>query len=801
MLKSYFKLAWRNLAKQKGLSFISLFGLSVGIACFILFLLYAVNEFNFDGFHKNADDIYLVQNGRTDAKDEIGGWIFTEMPLGPAMKQELAGVKEDVRYVQPFETFINVNKEGRRENLGYADSAFFSVFSFKLKYGNATTALADIHNIVLTEQTAKRLFGRSNAIGETFQVKIENVFQPVVVTGIAEDLPANSSFQFTMLASFARWALTEEGKNSNQWGWNSYMTFVQLKPGSSLAGDGQLLADFDHRHQPTHVEAKTGLTLIPLKAIHTNTRLNGVKVSPVDPKMIWMLLIIAAGVLLIACMNFTTLAIGRSASRAKEVGVRKVIGGTKRALMFQFFTESILLTLLSTVAGILLAMRLLPYFNRLSGRELVFSITQFPQLIGLIIAMILIAGLLAGFYPALLLSAFKAADVLKTKVKLGGSNLFTKSLVTIQFVLSAAMIISAIIIVQQLHYMQSKNPGFDKENVVELETYLIPNGTSVFALFKQGLAAHPEIAGSASAENGLGEREGMSGTAYKHDGKSIECAEYNIDANYIPTLGMRMLAGRNFSPDIAGDTVDNVIINEALMKEYGWTPEKSIGKPLEGYDNHGLDKAPTVIGVVKDFNYLGLQHKIAPQIFLRFPNAQPYRFFVRLKPGNPTKALAIMEAEWKKILPNYPIRYNFLDEDLGRFYQSEERLSSIIASAAGLSIFLSCIGLLGLSVLAVSNRTKEIGIRKVLGASLASIFRLISKDFLQLVVIAVLVASPIVWWVMHKWLQDYAYRIRIEWWVFVLTGVTITGLALLTVGFQAIRAAVVNPVKSLRTDG
>jgi putative ABC transport system permease protein len=799
MLKGYLKLAWRNLAKQKGLSFISLFGLSTGIACFILFLLYAVNEFNFDGFHKNADDIYLVLNGRTGPKEAIGGSIFTEMPLGPAMKQELAGVKEDVRYVQPFETFINVDKEGRRENLGYADPAFFSMLSFKLKYGNPTTALADIHNIVLTEQTAKRLFGRSNAIGETFQVKIENVFQPVVVTGIAEDVPANSSFQFTMLASFARWALTEEGKNSNNWGWNSYLTFVQLKPGSNLARDGQPMADLKHRQQPK-LDPGAGLTLEPLKAIHTNTRLFGVKVSPVDPQMIWILLLIAAGVLLIACMNFTTLAIGRSASRSREVGVRKVIGGTKRALMFQFFTESILLTLISTVAGLLLAMRLLPYFNRLAGRQLVFSITQFPQLIGLIIAMMLIAGLLAGFYPALLLSAFKAADVLKTKVKLGGSNLFTKSLVTVQFVLSAAMIISAIIILQQLHYMESKNPGFDKENVVELETYLIPDNRNVYALFRQGLAAHPEIAGSASAQNGLGEREGMSGTGYTYDGKSISCAEYNVDADYIPTLGMRMLAGRNFSPDIASDTVNNVIINEAMMNEYGWTPATSVGKPLEGYDNHGLAKAPTVIGVVMNFNYIGLQQKIAPQIFLRFPHEQPNHFFVRLRPGNPAKGLASIEAEWKKILPNYPIKYKFLDEDLDRFYQSEERLSSIIGSAGGLSIFLSCIGLLGLSVLAVSNRTKEIGIRKVLGASLSAIFQLISKGFLQLVVIAVVIASPIVWWVMNKWLQDYPYRIRIEWWVFVLTGVTITGLALLTVGYQAIRAALANPVKSLRTE-
>jgi putative ABC transport system permease protein len=414
--------------------------------------------------------------------------------------------------------------------------------------------------------------------------------------------------------------------------------------------------------------------------------------------------------------------------------------------------------------------------------------------------MVVIAGCLAGFYPALLLSAFKAADVLKTKAKLGGSNLFTKSLVTVQFVLSAAMIISAIIILQQLHYMESKNPGFDKENVVELETYLIPDSRNAYAVFRQGLAAYPEITGSASAENGLGEREGMSSTGYTHDGKSISCAEYNVDADYIPTLGMRMLAGRNFNPEIASDTIDNVIINEAMMNEYGWTPATSIGKPLEGYDNHGLAKAPTVIGVVKDFNYLGLQHKIEPQIFLRFPVAQPMHVFVRLRPGNPAKALATIEAEWKRILPNYPIKYKFLDEDLARFYQSEERLSNIIGSAGGLSIFLSCIGLLGLSVLAVSNRTKEIGIRKVLGASLTAIFRLISTDFLQLVAIAIVIASPIVWWVMDKWLQNYAYRIKVEWWVFVVTGVTITGLALLTVGFQAARAAVANPVKSLRTE-
>ncbi len=803
MLKNYFKIALRNLSKHKTLAFINIFGLSVGIACFILFMLYAINEFSFDGFHKNAANTYLALdgNGKPNPK-AIGGYIYTSMPLGPAMKQELPGVENYVRYIQPYETFIKINNEGRRENIAYADPSFFKVFSFKFKYGNAEAAISNLHSMVLTEETAKRLFGKTNAIGQSFQVKIENVFESFIVSAITENPPSNSSFQFSMLIHFDCFANTMEGKmGADDWGRNSYMTFVQLKPGSTLANDNKLLADFKHKHLPKVLASCGGYDLEPLLQLHTNPTLMGIKISPIDPKTIWILLSIASGVLLIACINFTTLSIGRSASRAKEVGVRKVIGGTKKALMLQFLTESLLLAFISTLIGLVLANLLLPFFNQLSGRELGFSFAQFPQLTAFIAGLVLIVGLLSGCYPSLILSGFNAVEVLKAKIKLGGANFFTKALVTFQFVISAGLIISATIIMQQLHYMESRNPGFEKENVVQVNAYGVANTKQTFPLFKHELSGHPEIVRTASADNGLGEHEGMSIQGFDYHGKSINISQFYIDPDYVPTLGMHLLAGRNFDHTIPSDTVNAVIINEATMNELGWTLENSIGRQLEGYGNYGVNN-PVVIGIVGDFNFQDLTHPVEPLMFHQFAASEsnPYHFFVRITPGDPSKALMAIESAWKKIVPDYPLKYNFLDEDLDRFYKSEARLSSIIGWAGGIAIFLACLGLLGLAALAVANRTKEIGIRKVLGASVSTIIGLISKDFVRLVVVAFLTATPITWWLMTKWLQDYAYRINIEWWVFGLSGAAIIFTALLTVCFQAIKAAIASPVKSLRAD-
>jgi len=536
--------------------------------------------------------------------------------------------------------------------------------------------------------------------------------------------------------------------------------------------------------------------LQPLKAGHTDTKIYGGIVDNVNPQTIWILLSIAAGVLLIACINFTTLAIGRSARRAKEVGVRKVIGGERRQLVAQFLSEAIVLTILSAVLGLAFAKLLLPFFNSLSGRDLDFSFSQYPEMAWMLAGLILLVGLLAGSYPAFILSSFKPVEVLKSKIRVNGSNLFTKTLVTVQFALSIGLIISTAVILQQTNYMTSKNPGFNKENVVVVDASDTKT-KEIYPLFKQALMSRTDIAGIGSADMGLGENEGWSRSGFEYRGTHKDVYEYFVDANYIPVMGMQLLAGRNFDPRISDDTVTSVIVNETMVKDFGWTIQNAVGQKLTGYME---SKTPVVVGVVQDFNYRPFSEKIMPQMFHQFNDYAPFKFFVRIKPGNPAPALAAMQSTWNSLVADLPFRYSFLDEDLDNFYKGERKWSSIIGWAGGVSVFLACLGLFGLASLAVVNRTKEIGIRKVLGATLPVIIQLLAKDFLKLVLIALAIAAPFAWYFMNKWLQDFAYRISVSGWIFLLTGIVAVVIALFTVGFHAVRAAMANPVKSLRTE-
>jgi putative ABC transport system permease protein len=810
MIKHYFKIAFRNLAKQKVLAFINISGLSIGLACFILFLLYSVNEFSFDRFHKNSANIHRVYiwydaiNG-----NEPGGGTYLPMPLGPAMKQDLPGIENYIRLRDSWsESFVRVNNKVMRSEFSFADPEFFSVFSFKLKSGNIKTALKDLHSVVLTEETSKNLFGRQNPVGKIIEIKVEDKFQPFTVTAVAEDIPSNSSIHFKILGNFNFLATTSSGARSvDNWRLSAYQTFVKLKPGSNLPYNRNLLLAFRKKYNAEEEaeirkngwkgkELPIWYGFQPLRSMHTDIRFGGAKIPSIAPKTIWILLSIATGVLLIACINFTTLAIGRSAGRSKEIGVRKVIGGTKASLVFQFLAEALLLTVISALTGFLLAKILLPFFNQLSDRQLRFSFTQFPELLWMITALILVVGLLAGSYPALVLSTFKPVEVLKTKIKLAGSNVFTKSLVTVQFILSAGLIICTIIIIQQLRFMRSKNPGFNKENVIMVDANEMDT-KKIYPLFKQELANHPEIIGVASSELGLGEGTGWSMSGFEYNGKHRQVYEYFIDHDYLNVMGMKLLAGRNFDPNIAADTVRSIIVNEAMARDFGWTVENAVGQQIKGYRE---DMTPVVIGVVKDFNFSSFSRKIEPQLFHQYASYLPYKFFVRIKPGDPSNALAAVQSAWKMIVPEYPVKYSFLDEDLDRFYKAEARWSNIVGWAGGISIFLACLGLLGLTMLSAVNRIKEIGIRKVLGATITNITALLSKDFLKLVLISLVVASPLAWYFMNKWLEGFAYRINISWWIFLLVGVLSILIALITISFQAIRAALTNPVKSLRTE-
>ena len=814
MLRNFLKIALRNLQKQKVLAFINVFGLSTGIACFVLLLLFSANELSFDKFHKNAADIYrpYIWNEAWAGNPAIGYTDYsgpTPAPLGEAMKKEIPGIQSIVRLQLPWgENLVRSGKAVLRTGLTFADPSFFSIFTFPLKYGSNAAALVHLNDIVLTESKAKQLFGTDDAVGRIIQIQIGASFQPFTVTAIAKDIPSNSTIRFDVLGNF-RYASINQNSFiiGNNWHPTVVQTYIQLVHGNKLATDGDRLRRFLLHFDPNLIsnmksqglswkgdDLPVSLRLQPLLAIHTDSAFVGwafTDFEKINPQVIWILLVIAAGILLIACINFTTLAIGRSAGRSKEVGVRKVIGAEKGQIIFQFLTEALLLAGISAVFGLLLAYLALPWFDQLSGRQLSFSLLFNPKTILLLTCAILAIGGLAGSYPALVLSGFKPVEVLKNKVKIGGANLFTQSLVTFQFVLSIALIVCTIIILQQTRYMLAKNPGFDKENVVAVDaSETDPNKT--FPVFKQAVINHPEILGAASAAAGLGAGQDFLG--YTDHGLS---ADVNIiDPDYRKVLGMRLVAGRDLETPAAGDTLKRIIINETMMKAFGWTPQNAIGQQIKGFQG----KKAVVAGVVKNFNYRPLSEGVKNQVFETTTDKGYTHFYVRIARGNPARALTLIQKAWQSAMPGIPLKYSFVDQDLSNYYTSEERWTNIVGWAGALSIFLGCLGLLGLAALAAINRTKEFGVRKILGASISNIVNLLLKDFLKLVLLAFLIASPIAWYFMSKWLQGYANHVNISWTVFLFAGLFVIAIALITISYHAIKAALMNPVKSLRSE-
>lgn len=812
MIKNYFLIALRNIWKNKVIASINILGLSLGLACFSLILLYVVNEFNYDRFHAKADNIYRIYRdinglkGIEDSKDS-----HLPMPLGPAFGEDFSDDVENVvrmRYAWG-EDFVRTSETTTRVGISFADPNFFDVFSFPLISGDPKTAIQDPYSIVLSESTAKRLYGNANPVGKTLEIKLEDEFNPYTITGIAEDMPPNSSISFEILANFERLYTTNNGQRSlDNWNRSAFLTFVELKPNSDLMNDPERLAQFRRKYYPdTEAELKergewdgkgTPITygLQPLRAMHTDTTIPGGIARPINPRYAWILLGIGAIILLIACINFTTLSIGRSAGRTREIGVRKIVGANRRQLLTQFLTESFLLTVMSMALGLGIGKLLLPTFNTLADRMLAWDFSLYPELIGLFIGLILLVTLMAGAYPALILSGFKPIEILRDKLRLKGANWFTNSLVSFQFVLSIGLIACTVIMLHQLDFLRSKNPGFDKENVLVING----DGTNterLFPLLRQELEQLPGVKGIATAELALGDGSGWSRSGFDYNGENKQVFEYFVDPNYIPVLGMELIAGRNFDYKYANDTVSAIIINEAMVRDFGWSNETAIGQALPEYSERFT---PVVIGVVKNFNFLSLHEEVRPQMFHMFNDYMPFQMFVRLRPGDPAPTISAIESTWKKLEAGLPPQYSFLDENIERFYQSEARWGRIVGIAGGLSVLLACLGLFGLTSLVMVNRTKEIGIRKVLGATVSSIVALLSKDFLRLVVFAAVIAIPLAWWAMSKWLEDFAYRIALQWWMFALAGLAAFAIAVLTVSVQAMRSATANPVESLRSE-
>ncbi|HVS91496.1 MAG TPA: ABC transporter permease [Mucilaginibacter sp.] len=819
MIRNYFKIAIRNLQKQKIFAFINVVGLSLGVACFSLLILFAIDEFSFDKFHKNAANIYRPYEWDRLASPPTG---YTDISgssaasLGEAMKQNIPDVVNFARIRLPWgENLIRANNRVSRISLSFADPSFFSIFSFPLKYGNRTSALHNVNDLVLTVSRARQLFGTADVVGKTVELQIGTSFYPFTVTAVANDPPNNSTIQFDVLGNYQFASIHKSNFFiGNSWHPTVEQTYVLLKPGSTLPGNTARIATFMQSFDKNFVSntqsyikqmhasginwkesgLPVSLRLQPLLAIHTDTAFNGwsfTDFGKIDSKIVWILLMIASGILLIACINFTTLAIGRSAGRSKEAGVRKVIGAERKQIIFQFLTEAMLLSVISTVVGFILAGALLPWFNELTGRHLHLSIQVYPQALTLLFGIMTIAGLLAGSYPAFVLSAFKPVEVLKNKIRIGGSNLFTRSLVTFQFVLSIILIISTIVILQQTDYMINKNPGFDKEHIVALDASEIGPG-KVFPAFKQDLLSHTEIAGVTSAAAGLGAGQDFLG----YTDNDLSAAVNIVDPDYIKVLGMQLLAGRNFDPAQANDTVKRVIINETMMQSMKWNVHNAVGQIIKHFQGQNAH----VIGVVKNFNFRPMGEKIGNQLFLTSGNKGYEHFYARVKPGDLHGALAVIQNAWRNAAPDVPIKYTFLDENINHYYDNEQRWTHTVSWAGGISIFLASLGLLGLATLAAVNRTKEIGIRKALGASVENIVILLSKDFIKLILIAFVAAAPVAWYMMHRWLQNYSIRINVSWWVFVLTAAGAVAIAFITISSQAIKAAMAKPVKSLRSE-
>lgn len=812
MFQSYLRIALRTLWKNKGIAAINVVGLSLGLACFTLLLLHVNDEFSFDRFHAKKDHLFRVYRYAQPMNGEPAeGDTYMPMPLGPAMKNDLPDVVNYVRLCEWGENFIRAPKQLAAMDVVWADPQIFEVFSFPLLYGDPHTALNDLNSVVLTREVALQLYGEENPTGKILEIKVEDDFEPFNVTGVAEDLPPNSSIRFGILTNYAKHAASKWGKRSvNSWFRSSYATFVELKPGSGLANDSIRLQQFREKYYPGETAelrkkgywqgagAPISYRLQPLAEMHTDVAVDGGSVPAMNPKYGWILMGLGGLVLLIACINFTTLAIGRSAGRAREIGVRKVIGAYRRQLVGQFLAESLLLSAISMVLAVGLVFAFLPALNDLTDKKLRFDLTLYPELGWMLAGMTILTGVLAGSYPALVLSGFRPIEALQSKFRISGSNFFTRSLVTFQFVLSVGLMACTLIMVRQLNFLQTKNPGFDKENV------LIVNASDmdtkrIYPLFQSALVGQPAIAGVTSSEQGLGAEAGWSRSGFDYNGQNKQVFEYFVDPSYMQVLGMELIAGRNFDPAITSDTVTSVVINESMMRDFGWSPDDMLGQVLTGY-HEGKKAEPVVIGVVRDFHFLSLHKEVKPMMFHQFNGYQPFKFFVRLEAGKTSEGIAAVENAWTSIVPDFPFRYKFLDENLARFYKAEARWSKIVGYAGILAIALACLGLFGLVALAALNRTKEIGIRKVLGASVAGITGLLAKDFVKLVLAAILIASPIAWWAMNKWLADFAYRIDIQWWMFVVAGAAAVVIAFLTVSFQSVRAGLANPVKSLRSE-
>ncbi len=805
MLNNYIKISFRHIWHNKLYSFINVIGLAIAITCVLLAVLYIKEERSYDAFHEKKENLYRILASRTDDKGNRGTVAGTGQPQGPAFKN---AVPEMVDYTRLMGGDIRGDVVGNNKTLNlqmlFVDESFFNIFSFPLLRGDASTALKDISAVVITETVARKFFNSIDVVGKTLNndasPSAEKLGKPMLITGVAKDIPKNSSIRFDILLPMRYMQLAFTDHN-----WlNQYLgTFVILKPGADLDKVSQKFDQVAAIHAKQQVDEnkklynfdpKISYSLQHIRDMHLNPRPTGSWreggiVNESDPVFSWLFFGIALFILFMATVNFINISIAGSLKRAKEVGVRKISGGSKRQIIFQFLYESAIVCFAGFLLAVVFTNLSLPLFNELVRKELVLSESFSIALLGWFAGILLFIILLTGFYPAYVLSAFKPKEVLYNKQKLSGRNLLGRSLVVLQFSLAVFFIIATIIYYRQMNFIRTKDLGYEPYQVVRTHIRGNREYKPVQDILRYELAKEPAIKYVSF---------GADGQLYdvKLGNKTIEALHEVIDEYRLPALQIKLKAGRNISSAILADRHHSVIVNEAFVKAAGL--ESPIGTQV--YTSDRFDRElKTIVGVIEDYHSGSLHEPIKPMVML-VCDWDSGGIWVRIEKQNQQKALKALEAAYKKVMPTALYEYDFLDELNAKAYEQEQRWQKIISIAAVLSIIICCLGLFGLAHLAAQRRIKEIGIRKVLGATVASIASLLTKDFLKLVAISLIVASPLAWWVMNNWLQDFAYRINIGWWMFALAGFFAIIIAMATVSFQAIRAAVANPVQSLRTE-
>jgi putative ABC transport system permease protein len=790
MFKNYLVTAFRNLWKNKVFSVINIMGLALGLACSLLIMLWVNDEYNIDAFHKNGSRLYSVferqyRDGQVDAFHGTPGVLADEL------KRVMPEVQYATNYVWNELSTFEANGKIIKEDGNYAGPDFFKMFTYPLLEGTASTTLQSPLDVAISKKMAEEFFGSpAKAIGKT--IRYQNT-KDLKVTAVFENVPHNSTAQFDYILS---WQQFLEGNSwAKDWINNGPPCYIMLREGTDAKAFEKKITRFldnYNKEQTPHSYIRLGIERYSDVYLYSGFDKNG-NVSGGRIEYVQLFSIVAIFILLIASINFMNLTTARSVKRAKEIGIRKVVGAVRFALIRQFIGEALMIVTIAVIVSLLLILLILPQFNQLTGKEIHIPINDLDFWLS-IAALLLVTGFFSGSYPALYLSSFKPVRVLKGTMKFSSSAVwFRKGLVVFQFVLSIILIIGTMVVKKQMNYIQTINLGYDRENLlyIPLEGDLLPK----YELFKNELLRMPGIKDVSritdiptQIENGTG---GVQWPG-KDPNSDIEFTQSAVGYDFTKTMHLQLAQGRDFSKDFATDSV-GYLINESALKVIGY--KDPVGKPLTFWQKPG-----TIIGVLKDFHFNSLHTPIHPLVLRLGEDIDWGNGLVKTVPGKTKEALVSLEKVCKALNPKFPFTYKFSDDEYAKLYKSEQVVNELANYFAFLGIFISCLGLLGLVIFTAEQRTKEFGIRKVLGASPAILFTLLSKEFLLLVLLAMVIASPIAWIAMHDWLQDYAYKIDISWWMFVIAGVAAILIALITVSFQAFKVAIVNPVKSLRTE-